>query len=90
MRSPHQLALTHLVSTEHEGDVNEIATLFVERADRALYQAKNNGRNRIEFYTGSVVIRILNSCTFSKGHGDNTLIRKLRTKHKIDNDALVT
>ena len=35
---------------EHEGNIADIAKLFVERADRALYQAKNNGRNRIEFY----------------------------------------
>ena len=47
------IGINSLNTTEHEGDVNDIATLFVERADRALYQAKNNGRNRIEFYTGN-------------------------------------
>jgi len=46
------IGINSLNATEHEGDVNEIATLFVECADRALYQAKNNGRNRIEFYIG--------------------------------------
>lgn len=46
------IGINSLNTIEHEGDVNDIATLFVERADRALYQAKNNGRNRIEFYTG--------------------------------------
>ncbi len=46
------IGMNSLSITEHEGDVNDIAALFVERADRALYQAKNNGRNRIEFFTG--------------------------------------
>ena len=47
------LGINSLQITEHEGDVDDIASLFVERADRALYQAKNNGRNSIEFYTGN-------------------------------------
>jgi len=45
------IGINSLNTTEHEGEVNDIATLFVECADRALYHAKNNGRNRIEFYT---------------------------------------
>jgi diguanylate cyclase len=43
------IGIYSLYTNNHEGDVNEIATLFVERA---LYQAENNGRNRIKFYTG--------------------------------------
>ena len=47
------IGINTLKSGEHDGDVNEIALLFVKRADRALYQAKDNGRNRTEFYTAS-------------------------------------
>ena len=44
------IGINSLDNTEHEGEVKDIASLFVVRADRALYQAKNSGRNRIEFY----------------------------------------
>ncbi|RKZ50038.1 MAG: sensor domain-containing diguanylate cyclase [Gammaproteobacteria bacterium] len=44
------IGINSLNTSEHEGEVKDVASLFVVRADRALYQAKNNGRNRIEFY----------------------------------------
>ena len=47
------IGINSLNTNNHEDDVNDIATLFVDHTDRALYQAKNNGRNRIEFYTGN-------------------------------------
>jgi diguanylate cyclase (GGDEF)-like protein len=46
------IGINSLNTTEHEGDVKDVASLFVVRADRALYQAKNSGRNKIEFYAG--------------------------------------
>ena len=46
------IGINSLNTTEHEGEVKDVASLFVVRADRALYQAKNSGRNKIEFYTG--------------------------------------
>ncbi len=46
------IGINTLNTDEHDGEINTIAALFVERADRALYQAKNNGRNRIEYYAG--------------------------------------
>ena len=46
------IGINSLDTTEHDGEVKDVASLFVVRADRALYQAKDSGRNRIEFYTG--------------------------------------
>ncbi len=47
------IGINSLNTTEHDGEVKDVASLFVVRADRALYQAKNSGRNKIEFYAGN-------------------------------------
>ncbi len=56
------IGINTLKSDQHRGNTEEITSAFLEYADRALYQAKNNGRNRIETYTGSE----LDSCELNQ------------------------